>query len=255
MYVIPVMDLMSGQAVRAAGGRRELYAPLADSCLVASSDPVAVATAYRDGLGAADVYLADLDAIERTGEHTTSYRAIADLGMSTWIDAGVRTPDDACRVRDAGARVVVAGLETVASPEVLVRMVGVIGADALCFSLDLRDGVPIIGGPDWADMDAEAIAGAAADVGVCRLIVLDLARVGANAGTGTNELCARLSTERSELAVYVGGGIRSVQDLEAVGKCGASGALVSTALHDGRITRADLDRLADGSVGHASVHS
>ena len=252
MHVIPVMDLMGGETVRAAGGRRDRYAPLADSCLVASSDPVAVAAAYRDTLGAGDVYLADLDAIERTGEHTSSYRAIADLGMSTWIDAGVRTPDDACRVRDAGARVVVAGLETVSSPGVLARMVDVVGADSLCFSLDLRAGVPIIGGPDWAGMDAESIALAAADIGVRRLIVLDLARVGANAGTGTNDLCARLSAERRELALYVGGGIRSVQDLEALGACGA---LVSTALHDGRITRADLHRLADGSVGHASVHS
>ncbi len=255
MHVIPVMDLMGGQTVWAAGGRRDRYAPLAKSCLVASSDPAAVAAAFRDALGAGDVYLADLDAIEKTGEHSACYRTIADLGMATWIDAGVRTPDDACRVRDAGARVVVAGLETVASPEVLARMIGVIGVDALCFSLDLRGGVPIIGGPDWAGMDAESIALAAADIGVRRMIVLDLARVGANAGTGTNDLCARLSVERSELAVYVGGGIRSVQDLDAVGKCGASGALVGTALHDGRITRADITRLADDSVGHASVHS
>jgi len=38
------------------------------------------------------------------------------------------------------------------------------------------------------------------------------------------------------VAIYAGGGVRHDEDLRALESAGASGALVATALHEGRIT-------------------
>jgi phosphoribosylformimino-5-aminoimidazole carboxamide ribotide isomerase len=42
--------------------------------------------------------------------------------------------------------------------------------------------------------------------------------------------------------LYAGGGIHGPEDLQRLSTYGIRGALVASALHDGRITRADVDR-------------
>src|SRR5437868_13104425 len=62
MPILPVIDLMGGQVVRGVAGRREAYRPMV-STLTDSSDPLAVACAFRKRFGFEELYLADLDAI------------------------------------------------------------------------------------------------------------------------------------------------------------------------------------------------
>jgi phosphoribosylformimino-5-aminoimidazole carboxamide ribotide isomerase len=40
--------------------------------------------------------------------------------------------------------------------------------------------------------------------------------------------------------LLAGGGVRGLKDLESLAGCGCDGALVATALHDGRLGAADL---------------
>ena len=72
------------------------------------------------------------------------------------------------------------------------------------------------------------------------LLVLDLARVGEGAGTGTEELCARLARTFPGVAISAGGGVRGVEDLERLRLCGVEAVLVASALHDGRLGRQDF---------------
>jgi phosphoribosylformimino-5-aminoimidazole carboxamide ribotide isomerase len=44
--------------------------------------------------------------------------------------------------------------------------------------------------------------------------------------------------------IYAAGGVRDAADLAALARAGIAGALVATALHDGRLRRADIDALA-----------
>ena len=60
--IIPVLDVMGGVVVRAIGGRREEYRPIV-SRLTDSTAPVEVANALLAATGAAEFYVADLDAI------------------------------------------------------------------------------------------------------------------------------------------------------------------------------------------------
>ena len=77
-----------------------------------------------------------------------------------------------------------------------------------------------------------------------RIIVMTLARVGSGAGPDLE----RLSTVRrlcGDRLVYAAGGVRHVDDLAALNRCGVAGALVASALHDGRLTRADIEALRE----------
>ena len=69
--VIPVLDLKDGRAVHAKGGRRDHYRPI-QSILHPTSDPIALARAFRAGLGLHTLYLADLDAITGSDRALTS---------------------------------------------------------------------------------------------------------------------------------------------------------------------------------------
>lgn len=70
--------------------------------------------------------------------------------------------------------------------------------------------------------------------GVPRLLVLDLARVGGAAGPPLDAVAALRSRHR-DIEILAGGGIRGPADLAALAERGASGALVATALHEGRL--------------------
>jgi phosphoribosylformimino-5-aminoimidazole carboxamide ribotide isomerase len=230
MRLIPVLDVMNGGVVRGIGGRRGEYQPL-NSRLTSSTDPVEVARALVETFRPAELYLADLDAIAGAPPRAATYRAIRNLGVRLWVDAGIRDGDGAERVAAADCDVV-AGLETVPGPAALGEIVTAVGAYRVVFSLDLRDGVPL---RDWPDHDGPGPVRAAAASGITRLIVLDLARVGGGSGTGTDELCRQLALALPNVDVIAGGGVAGPGDLRRLKAAGVRGVLVASALHDGRI--------------------
>jgi phosphoribosylformimino-5-aminoimidazole carboxamide ribotide isomerase len=72
------------------------------------------------------------------------------------------------------------------------------------------------------------------EMGVSQVIVLDLLRVGN--GEGVNVDFLKKVIAEVGVDVYVGGGVRDIDDLVALKNLGASGALVATALHTGKIS-------------------
>jgi phosphoribosylformimino-5-aminoimidazole carboxamide ribotide isomerase len=79
----------------------------------------------------------------------------------------------------------------------------------------------------------------AAELGLTRVILLDLARVGAAAGPPL-DLLTSLQPYFPQVAFYAGGGVRHRADLEALAQAGAAGALIATAFHRGILTTADV---------------
>lgn len=243
MRVVPVLDLMHGEVVRGVGGRRHEYRPIV-SRLTASSRPLDVADALTSHFGCREFYLADLDAIGGDEPAWSLYAALHRRGYRLWVDAGIATMTRACQLAEAGIDSIVAGLETVAGPAELAAMAQAFG-DRLVFSLDLHQGQPLGDGAVWHRRNAEDIAALAAHLGVRRLLVLDLARVGCDGGPCTLGLCARLRASYPQLSVSTGGGVRHRADLDALRNCGVEAALAASALHDGRLTRTDLDDMQD----------
>lgn len=238
VLVIPVMDLKDGRAVHARRGERAGYPPV-DGLLGTGEDPLALAAAFRDRLGCQSLYVADLDAIAGRGDPLPFLARLASLGLHPLIDAGVRTAEQAESLLDAGAAKIVVGLETLRTFDDLSAVIRAAGAERVVFSLDLRGGRPLAGPPALAAADPVDLAEAAAARGVQSLLCLELARVGSGVGPPC-ALLAQLRSRLPHLQLYAGGGVRDARDLNSLIALGCTGALVATALHRGRITRADI---------------
>ena len=271
MQVIGVIDLLGRRAVHARAGRREHYLPVraVAGIPIESGDAVALARAYVGRLGITEIYVADLDAIlGRRGDSPSAaadcFRArsetpdadqrdaggqdalvsrLATISAPVWLDAGVRSADDASYALELGIARVVVGLETLPSYEVLEHICATVSSSRAVFSLDLRNGVPITA-PGMVNRlghgePAQEVAARAASAGVGAMIVLDLARVGTGAGPDLG-LIASVRKAVPRLMLLAGGGIRGPEDLGRLADVGCDGALVATALLDGRLGTSDI---------------
>lgn len=243
MLILPVLDLLNGVVVRGVAGRRETYRPV-ESQICSSADPLAVAQAFRDHFGLERLYIADLDAILHRQPNFDTYRLLANAGFATWVDAGIAHPGLAATVLDAGADAVIAGLESTPSPDLLGQLVQACGAQRVVFSLDLLGGRPLAGGRVWQGMTPLRIAERAVEYGIERVIVLDLQQVGVSSGLSTLDLCTEIQKRAPHLELITGGGVRDIEDLCLLAKSNIAGVLIASALHNGRLTRRDLDTLS-----------
>jgi phosphoribosylformimino-5-aminoimidazole carboxamide ribotide isomerase len=229
--LVAVLDVRGGVVVRGVAGRRTEYRPIV-SALTPSTAPLDVARAFA-GLGLRELYVADLDAIAGAEPAWELFDALRAEGFRLWVDAGVRGPERADRLAAAQVESVVVGLETADGPALVADLARRHG-ERLLLSLDLREGRPLTAGA-WGGADAWSIAAEAVRLGIRRLLVLDLARVGVGTGVGTEELCARMVREYPEVEVSAGGGVRDRNDLLRLRTAGVQAVLVASALHDGQL--------------------
>ena len=215
MTVLPVLDLMKGQIVRGIAGRREEYRPIVSN-LLDSADPLPVAQLLHARFGFSEFYLADLDAIHGGFPDLPTYRKLLDAGYRLWIDAGLRTHQDRTLKLLIVANVarIIVGLESIETPDDLRLIIARLGSERVVFSLDLKAGEPLGNAEAWRTDDAFSIAEhAIRGMGVCSLIVLDLACVGVGAGIGTEKLCVRLRQAFPDMELIAGGGVRNAEDM------------------------------------------
>jgi len=85
----------------------------------------------------------------------------------------------------------------------------------------------------------EDIARKAVEAGAHMIIVLDVGRVGI-AGGPDFDLLRRVRSAVPAIQLFAGGGIHGLDDLQQLADIGCTGALVATAIHEGRLTPADV---------------
>jgi phosphoribosylformimino-5-aminoimidazole carboxamide ribotide isomerase len=248
VQIIGVLDLLGGRAVHARGGRRETYAPVESAAgwPMDSGDVRTLAETYIKLLGIPEIYVADLDAIQTRQPQDAMTRELAALGAPLWLDAGVQSVKEAREAMERGAARVVVGLETLPSFDLLADICEAVGRDRVAFSLDLRDGQPIV--MKTADISAgqnvETMTLNAAVAGVATLIVIDLARVGTSNGVDAATL-GRVRASAPDLTLIAGGGVRGWDDLVGLAKAGCTGALLGTAVHNGSIGADEITAARD----------
>ncbi len=228
MNIIPVLDLRGGVVVRARMGERHHYQPIV-SPLSPTSDPVDVMRGLLSVHPFTTFYLADLDAIQGTGDNEPVLRRLRAKfpTLVFWVDNGICDVGEAERWFDAGLGDLVFGSESQRNMELLRH---VAGWDRIVLSLDFR-GKAFQGPPDLLDE---------VTVWPQRLIVMTLARVGSGAGPDLDRLCAIRDVAASR-DIYAAGGVRDGADLATLRRVGISGALVATSLHDGRLRGSDIE--------------
>jgi phosphoribosylformimino-5-aminoimidazole carboxamide ribotide isomerase len=234
MRIVPVLDLKGGIVVHARRGQRAEYAPLR-SPLVDGCEPVSVARALCDAADADTLYVADLDAIAGAPVDVGMIASLSTVA-EIWVDAGATTRERADALARAGAARNVVGTESL-GPGAIDRADG----PPWVLSVDLRDGTLISRRPELAGHEAAAAAPLATTLGVREALVIDLARVGSGSGPPLHAVGA-LAAALPGVAIYAGGGVRDDDDLRALEAAGATGALVATALHEGRITPSQAAR-------------
>lgn len=243
--LIGVVDLLGGRAVHARAGRRDAYAPVALAAgapLQPPGDASALARSYVETLGVRELYVADLDAILHGRARPDVVGTLTTLGARIWLDAAVTDAASARAARALDAAQVVVGLETLSSFDALRAACGAIGGEHVAFSLDLRGGVPLAADRAGLAGSATTLVARAVDAGVASVIVLDLARVGTGAGLDL-ALLARLRTAAPGVTLLAGGGVRGETDLIALRDAGCDGALVASALLDGRLDAEAVTRV------------
>ena len=134
------------------------------------------------------------------------------------------------------------------SYDALAEICATVGGKCVAFSLDLRDGEPVVAKGGIAPGEpAHLVAARAASAGIGAVIVIDLARVGTGTGLDLG-LIARVREAAPGLTLLAGGGVRGLEDLARLADAGCDGALVATALHDGRLGAAEV--AAAQRLGH-----
>lgn len=235
MQVIPVIDLLGGQVVRAVRGERSAYRPVRSE-LCDGSEPLVVARALLDFTASETLYIADLDALNGGALQTSVLAALLAALPHTalWLDGGFRS---------AGAFATLARRLGVAAE----RLTPVFGSESLATAAAARE---CLADPRRAILSLDRRGGQLLDPAACwsadslwpdRLIVMTLERVGAFSGPDLETLAA--IRRRAPRASLIGaGGIRGAADLEAAAAAGADAWLVASALHDRRLVRSASSR-------------
>ncbi len=232
LKIVPVIDVLNGIAVHAVRGERTQYRSLT-STLCSSADPLDVASTF-DSLGFDSLYLADLDAIQGRSANFGLYQRIkTETSLDMMIDAGISEIIKAEKVLKMGATEIIIGTETLSSLDFVTEAIKIFGRNRVIVSIDLKGGQLMSIAESIRSMNPFMLARSLEKIGVRRIILLDLDRVGSERGANVEILSKIL--ENTTIKVLVGGGIRNLQDLERLKVLRVSGALVATALHDGKL--------------------
>jgi phosphoribosylformimino-5-aminoimidazole carboxamide ribotide isomerase len=232
MKIIPVIDVLNGVAVHGIRGEREQYQPLR-SILCKSADPLDIALTF-ESLGFTDLYLADLDAILGKSANFNVYKQIMnETSLNLMVDAGISDVGKAEEVLNTKVSKIVVGSETLEGLDFLDQAIKSFGEDRIIVSIDLKKGKVMSVSETISSLDSVSFSQKLGKIGVNQIIILDLDRVGTEQGISLALIKNILNKDGFE--VLVGGGLRSLRELEELRDLGVSGALVATILHNGKL--------------------
>ena len=229
-----MIDLLNGAVVHAKKGERQHYQPI-QSKLTASSEPIQVVEALLSVYPFAQLYIADLNAIQKSDVHyPTNYKQIEEIQqafpqLKLWLDVGISQPSDILIWQGLDARMVI-GSENIADMATYNLLKTSIHSPIL--SLDfMPNGYQ--GAPSLLNQT---------EYWPQEVIVMSLADVGAGSGPNITRLNS-IKNKAAETHIIAAGGIRDKTDLNNLKQMGIEGALVATALHQKQLTHADVHAL------------
>ena len=229
MLVIPAVDIMDGKCVRLVRG-----------------DPSKLKVYYDDPIeavekwvmeGAELIHVVDLNAALGKGENTDIIRKIVQtVPVKVQVGGGLRTFEKAMKLLKSGVFRVIFGTNLLLNPEVILKTVKDFGSERVAVALDLKDGKIMFGGwkksvkTDFLEM--ARLAEETLHVGM--IIFTSVNRDGTLRGPSIQYAKKLLKTVK--IPIVASGGISSLPDLVRLSKIGAYGAIVGTALYEGKFS-------------------
>jgi phosphoribosylformimino-5-aminoimidazole carboxamide ribotide isomerase len=239
--VIPAIDLQGGKCVRLYQGDFEQTTEYSD-------DPAAVARQFAE-LHASDLHIVDLDgARSGTQDNRDIVKAItAETDMSVQVGGGIRNGDTLNAWLDAGVSRCVIGSLAITEPDAVKSWLVQFGGEKIVLALDVSfddSGVPVITTHGWTRNSTTTVYECIGDyqsLGLRHVLCTDVSRDGAMAGPNL-QLYADILDQFPGLQLQASGGVRNVQDLQALRDLGLPAAITGRALLDGKITAAEMAR-------------
>jgi phosphoribosylformimino-5-aminoimidazole carboxamide ribotide isomerase len=223
---IPAVDIRGGRCVRLTQGDFDREKRYAD-------DPAEMARHWADQ-GAQRLHVVDLDGA-RDGVRANAAviaRVLASVSIPVQVGGGIRSLDTGRALLDEGADRVIVGTRAAEDPDVLGAWVEALGSEQLVVGVDARDGrVATHGWRNLTDVPVHKLCKQLVRLGVRRVVYTDIGRDGVLEGPNlqTTRAIAQL------IRVIGSGGVSSVEHLRALADAGAEGAIIGTALYEGRL--------------------
>jgi phosphoribosylformimino-5-aminoimidazole carboxamide ribotide isomerase len=254
--ILPSIDIRGGRVVDLFQGdfaRETVYRDAAE----------AVAERFV-AAGARWIHVVDLDGA-RAGEPANRHvvRRIAGVaapaGVRLELGGGIRSLEAVRQALDAGAARAVLGTAAVEQPALVTAAIRACGAEAVVVGVDARGGrVATRGWRETSGLPAVELARAMVEAGVVRLIYTDVTRD----STLTEPNFAALDEliRGVPVRVIAAGGVTTVEHIRRLGRLGAEGAIIGSALYAGTLALEDALAAARGGTGrlntsHSTPHA
>jgi len=239
MKIIPAIDLKGGKCVRLFQGDFE-------QTTIYSDDPAAVARQFAE-MHTENLHIVDLDGARSGAQGNREIIAsiAADSGMSVQVGGGIRDRATVKKWLDAGVTRCVIGSLAITEPDSVKSWIVEFDSEHIVLALDVNvddAGMPLITTHGWtraSDTSVYECIENYRDLGLRHVLCTDVSRDGALAGPNI-ELYTSIMKNFPELELQASGGVRNVQDLEALRDRGIPAAITGRALLDGRITTAEV---------------
>jgi phosphoribosylformimino-5-aminoimidazole carboxamide ribotide isomerase len=232
MDVIPAIDIRGGKCVQLKQGdyaRETVY----------GVDPVAMAQHWVSQ-GAKRLHVVDLDAAKDGGPGNEAIvaRIVRQAGVPVQVAGGVRDHVAIHRWIDSGAQRVVIGTLAIEHPDVVEKAM-IKHGDKIAIAIDARSGKAAAKGwLETSDVTVEAIISDLTARGARHFIYTDIARDGMLEhldAAGFKQVVDLTRSASADSTLIYSGGVTSTEDLLALRAYNLEGAIVGTALYDGRI--------------------
>jgi len=230
VQLIPAIDLMNGKIVRLTRGDPET-AKVYDQF----GTPLEAAKRWRDE-GAAKLHIIDLDAAFGTGNnHAVITEIAANVALPIQVGGGIRSFGTAASLFKTGISQVILGALAFSEPSAIGKIQKRFGADSIIVALDNRDGwVMVQGWKTATGLGVEKALVKFTELGVRTFLVTSIAQDGMLSGPDLETL--KQACQHPNVKVISAGGIGSINDLTALKRIGAQGAVIGKALYEGRFT-------------------
>ena len=235
MKVIPAIDLMNGQVVR-------LYKGDPNQKTVYSDDPISVAKKWEDA-GADMIHLVDLDATLGLGSNLELIKKIvSSVSIPVEIAGGLRSESlilEALKIVDR----VVIGTFAFKEPELLQKLLNILGPKKIVISVDHKGGnIVTHGWQTTTDILLIDSMNKFLHAGFTEFLLTNVNRDGTLEGPDLEFL--KQACDLPKANVIASGGIFNIDDIPKVKEKNAWGVILGKALYENKITIQETKKLS-----------
>lgn len=227
MIILPAIDIRGGKAVR-------LYKGDYDKEEVVDSDVVKRAKEFEN-LGAEYIHIVDLDGAKegKTVNKELIFEVIKNVNLPIEIGGGIRNFETVKEYVENGVERVILGTAAISNKELLEKSLEAYG-EKIAVGIDAKNNM--VCGSGWletSDREYIEFGKELYAMGVRTFIVTDISKDGTLNGVNLEML--KKFKEEVTSNVIASGGIRDIQDINALIKMNIYGAITGKAIYSGKL--------------------